>query len=180
MKRAVFGELEQNLTSSEGLSHDSKGKNGLEVKMMFSSQIQKSRGSENKRSMLMSMTPSAKEVVAKLQLAESTTGNFKRVETTNDASKDIKRPSSLDKRSRSSLAGTLSATANAAQLNQTMLQIPSQQEDRLTMTRAVLDKKGGSPARSQRSASFDDRSGAHPFSVNESDLIVLGNDYDSA
>ena len=48
------------------------------------------------------------------------------------------------------------------------------------MSRAVLDRKGGSPARSQRSASFDDRSAAHPFSVNESDLIGLGNDCDSA
>ena len=48
------------------------------------------------------------------------------------------------------------------------------------MTRAVLDKKGGSPARSQRSASFDDRSCVDPFSVNESDLIGVGNDCDSA
>ena len=44
-----------------------------------------------------------------------------------------------------------------------------------------LQKKAGSPARSQRSASVDDRSGgANPFSVNESDLLGVGNDCDSA
>ena len=69
MKRAVFGELAQNQTSSEALSHDSKGKNGLEVQM--------SKGSENKQSLLNSEKSLARDAVCQPQLMESTTQNYK-------------------------------------------------------------------------------------------------------
>ena len=64
MKRAVFGELAQNQTSSEGPSHDSKGKNGLEVQM--------SKGSENKQSLLISEKSLPKDALCQPQLVEST------------------------------------------------------------------------------------------------------------
>ena len=62
-----------------------------------------------------------------------------------------------------------------------MVQVPSQCFARNNLTVDNIAKNGSSPARSQRSASVDDRSAAVPFSVNESDLLCGGfNDYDSA
>ena len=150
---------------------------------MSSTSIQKCRGSENKQSMLNSVEPPVKDELVGPLLSNSLQGNFKRLETTIDTTNEVdsKRISSFDRRRRSSLEGAVRSTANVAQLNQTMAQIPSQQEGSQVISRDVLVRKGGSPAaRSQRSASFDDRSGAHPFSVNESDLVGLGNDFDSA
>ena len=95
---------------------------------MSSSSVQKSsRGSENKQGLLMSAIPSAKEEGSRLQQIHSSTGIGKRpLETTIDTSADVRRTS--EKRRKSSLAGV--STANVALLNQTMVQIPSQEEER--------------------------------------------------
>ena len=75
----------------------------------------------------MSTVPSAKEESSRLQQIQSSTGFGKRpLETTIDTSADVRRTS--EKRRKSSLGGV--STANAAQLNQTMVQIPSQEEER--------------------------------------------------
>ena len=95
---------------------------------MSSSSVQKSnRGSENKQGLFMSTVPSAKDEGSRQQQQiQSSTGNFnKRLETTIDTSADVRRTS--EKRRKSSL---VEASANAAQLNQTMIQIPSQEEER--------------------------------------------------
>lgn len=71
-----------------------------------------------------------------------------------------------------------------------MIQIPSQMVRSMRQETALIEQtntKANKPSqkleveqRSQRSASFDDRSNA-PFSINESELFVNGNnDYDSA
>ena len=98
--------------------------------------------------MLKSVEPLAKEDVVRPLLANSLKENFKRLETTIDTTNEVdsKRISSFDKRRRSSLEGALRSSANVAQLNQTMVQIPSQQEVGQVISRAVLERKDGSPA----------------------------------
>ena len=98
--------------------------------------------------MLKSVEPLAKDDVFRPLLANSLKGNFKRLETTIDTTNEVdsKRISSFDRRRRSSLEGALRSSANVAQLNQTMVQIPSQQEVGQVISRAVLERKDGSPA----------------------------------